>query len=308
MLNLLGGLVLRKGISILLVAVIVIIAAVYLFSNNGEKAIQPETKENTTDIVEKEKIKPVEQPDEQGKSFTFEPFTLTMTTDEKIEVGRTFEVEAALENTYNGPVTLSKGSKCTEEVTFTLIPFSEYAEGQPAPECKNSTEEVELKVGESISTKAELMADKDEPYILSAYFANIPLLKKVISIGSKDFDEANESLNVGALYLDVRAESTFKTGKPVYLTGTLSNKGENFIRMKENSCRHDLEFTVKVNNENVQLPGTYGPCEDDSRSFNLQAGDSMNGYSSFIPEKAGTYSVTVGHVNDIKVELEFDID
>ena len=299
-----GELVLRKGISLLLVAIVLIIAAVYIFSNSGKKVVEPETKEEISEVVDEGEVKS----DEQGESFTFEPFTLTMTTDEDIEVGKSFEVEAALENTYNGPVTLSKGSKCTEEVTFTLIPFSEYAEGQPAPECKDSTKEVELKVDESINTKAELIADKDEPYILSAYFATIPLLKKVIPIGSKDFDEANESHNVGTLFLDIRAEGTFKTGKPVYLTGTLANKGKNFIRMKENSCKHDFEFTAQVNNERIQIPGTYGPCEDDGRSFNLQAGDSMNGYSSFIPEKAGTYSVTVGHVNDIKVELKFNVD
>ena len=299
-----GELFLRKIISLLLVAIGLIIAAVYIFSDNGKKVVEPETKEKVSEVVEEEEVKP----DEQGESFTFEPFTLTMTTDENIEVGKSFEVEAMLKNTYTGPVTLSKGSKCTEEVTFSLIPFSEYVEGQPAPECNDSTEEVELKVGESINTKIGLKAEKDEPYILSAYFANMPLLKKVIPIGNKDFDEASDSNNVGGLYLDVRSEGTFKVGQPVYLTGTLSNKGENFIRMKENSCKHELEFTVTVNNEKVQLPGTYGPCEDDSRSFNLQAGDSMNGYSSFIPEIAGTYAVTVGHVNDIKVGLEFDIN
>ena len=299
-----GELVLRKGISLLLVAIVLIIAAVYIFSNSGKKVVEPEVKGNIPEVLDEDEVKP----GEQGESFTFEPFTLTMTTDKDIEVGKSFEVEAALENTYNGPVTLSKGSKCTEEVTFSLIPFSEYTEGQAAPECKDSTKEVELKVGESINTKAELIADKDEPYILSAYFATIPLFKKVIPIGSHDFDEANESHNVGTLFLDIRAASTFKVGKPVYLTGTLSNKGENFIRMKENSCKHDFEFTAQVNNENIEIPGSYGPCEDDGRSFNLQAGDSMNGYASFIPDKAGTYAVTVGHVNDIKVELEFDID
>lgn len=293
----------RKGISLLLVAMVLIIAAVYLFSNNNEKVVEPETKEKKTNVLEEEV-----KSDEKNDSFTFDPFTLTMTTEEDIELGTPFEVEAELKNTYTGPVTLTEGSKCTEEITFSLVPFSEYAEGQPAPKCKDSTKEVELKVHESLITMAAFTVDKDEPYILSAYFANIPLLKKVVREGSNNLEEISKSQNVGTLYLDVTAEGNFKTGEPIYLSGTLSNKGENFIRMKENSCKHDLEFTAKVNNEKVQLPGTYGPCEDDGRSFNLQVGDFLNGFSSFVPEKVGTYSVTVGHVNDVEVELEFDVD
>lgn len=280
-----------------------------MFWDSKKEVIEPDTNEKVSEVIEEEEVIEDEvKDDEQFESFTFDPFTLKMATVEGIEVGRSFEVEAELENTYNGPVTLSKGSKCTEEVTFMFIPFSEYAEGQSAPECKDSTEELELKVGESITTKAELVADKDEPYILSAYFANIPLLKKVVPMSNENFAEVSESHDVGSFSLDISAEGTFKTGEPVYLTSTLSNKGENFIRMKENSCKHDFEFTAKVNNEDIEIPGNYGPCEDDGRSFNLQAGDSMNGYASFIPEKAGTYTVNVGHVNDIMVELEFIID
>lgn len=304
MLRLLGGLVLRKALSIILVAVILIIATVYLFSNNDEKVIKPESNEKEFDIVEQEEVKP----DGQDNSFTFEPFTLTMTTDENIEVDKPFEVEGKLANTYTGPVTLPEGSKCTEEITYSFIPFSEYAEGQPAPECKDSAKEVVLQVNESITTNAEIVAEKDEPYILTGYFAGLPLLKKVIPIGSVNFDEKTESHNLGELYLDIKAEGSFKAGERIYISGTLLNKGENFIRMKEDSCNHDLKFTAKFNNENVKLPGTYGSCEDNERTFNLQAGDSLNGYTSFVPEESGTYLVTVSHVNDVEVELELDIE
>lgn len=304
MLKLLGGLVLRKVLSIILVVVIVIIATVYLFSNNDKKVSKPESNEKESDIVEQDEVKP----DAQDDSFTFEPFTLTMTSDENIEAGIPFEVEGELANTYNGPVTLPEGSKCTEEITYSFIPFSEYAEGQPAPECKDSTKEVVLKVNESITTNAEFVAEKDGPHILTGYFAGLPLLKKVIPTASVNFDERIASHNLGELYLDIKAEGSFKAGERVYLSGTLSNKGENFIRMKENSCNHNLKFTAKFNNEKVKLPGTYGPCEDNGRTFNLQAGDSLNGYTSFIPEESGTYLITVSHVNDVEVELEFDIE
>ena len=248
------------------------------------------------------------EPDTQNESFTFEPFTLSMATAENIEVGKPFEVEGKLENTYTGPVTLTDGSKCTEEITYSFIAFSEYAEGQPAPECKDSTKEVVLKVDESITTNAELVAAKAEPYILSGYFAGRPLLKKVLPADSADFDEKTASHNLGELFLEVKAQGSFKVGERIYLTGALTNKGENFIRLKENSCNFDLKFTAKWLDNNVILPGTYGPCEDNNRTFNLQAGDSLNGYTSFAPEEAGTYSVTVSHVNDVEVELEFDVE
>ena len=251
---------------------------------------------------EKEKV------EDTGDSFTFEPFTLSMTTDENIEMGKPFAVEASLKNTYNGPVTLTEGSKCTEEITFSFTPFNEYAEGQPAPECKDSTKDHVLKVGDSISTEAELTADEEGKYILTAYFANMPLVKKVISVGTTELDKKSASNNLGTLFLDVTAEGNFKIGETIYLTGTLSNKGENFIRMKENSCKQDIEISAKVDNEKIQLPGNYGPCEDDGRSFNLQSGDSINAFSSFTPEKAGTYSITVRHVNDVATVLEFDVE
>lgn len=311
---------LKKFISVLLIAILVI-GAVYLFTDSKKEIVKPTPEEKKTDVIEEEKeeeekeeVNEEETKDdeeiagEQVESFTFDPFTITMAKMEGIDVGEPFTVEAELKNTYNGPVTLAEGSKCTKEVTFTFVPFSEYEEGQSAPNCIDSTERVELKVGESMTTKAELIADKDEPYILSAYFANIPLLKKVVPVGNENLDEVTESDNVGSSHLDITAEGTFKTGQPVYLSTTLSNKGENFVRMKENSCKHDFEFIAKVNDDNINIPGNYGPCEDDGRSFNLQAGDSINGYASFVPEKAGTYTVTVSHVNDIMVELEFIVD
>jgi len=304
LLKLLGGIVLRKALSVIVVAFIVIIAAVYLFLNKEEKVIEPETVEKEADTVEQEEVKP----DNQNESFTFEPFTLSMATVENIEVGKPFEVEGKLENTYTGPVTLTEGSKCTEEITYSFIPFSEYAEGQPAPECKDSTKEVVLKVDESITTNAELVAEKDEPYILTGYFAGLPLLKKVLPADSADFDEKTASHNLGELFLEIKAQGSFKAGERIYLTAALTNKGENFIRLKENSCNFDLKFTAKSLNDNVILPGAYGPCEDNNRTFNLQAGDSLNGYTSFAPEEAGTYSVTVSHVNDVEVELDFDVE
>ena len=299
----------------MLLIAIIIIGAVYFFSDSKKEVVQPAPEEKETDVIKEEneeaevEVNEEEEiADEQLESFTFDPFTITMAKMDAIEVGEPFEIETELKNTYNGPVTLAKGSKCTEEVTFTFVPFSEYEEGQSAPDCKDSTERVELKVGESLTTKAELIAEKDEPYILSAYFANIPLLKKVIRVGDEKFDEVSVAENLGSSHLDLTAEGSFKVGQPVYLSSTLSNKGENFVRMKENSCKHDFEFTAKVMDENVSIPGNYGPCEDDGRSFNLQAGDSINGYASFIPEKAGTYTATVAHVNDIMVELEFTVD
>ena len=305
-----GELCLKKIISVLFgVALIITLVVVFSGEKEKEKVIEPETTEKKAEVSEVEVQSDEEEiTTDSEDSFTLEPFTLTLNTEELVEKGQSFEVEATLENTYNGPVTLREGSKCTEEVTFEFIPFSEYEEGQPAPECKDSTKDVELNVGESFVTTTELLADGEESYILSAYFANIPLLKKVITVGEHESNEQSASDNLGSLHLDVTADGNFKIGEAIYLTSTLSNKGDNYIRMKEDSCKHDFAFSAKVDNESVQIPGSYGPCEDDGQSFNLQAGDSMNGFASFIPEKAGTYSVTVSHVNDVKVELEFDVE
>ena len=212
-----------------------------------------------------------------------------------------------LTNTYTGPVTLPEGSKCTEEITYSFIPFSEYVEGQPAPECKDSTKEVVLNVNDSIMTNAEFIVEKDEPYILTGYFAGLPLLKKVITTESVSFDEKTATHNLGKLYLEIKAEGSFKAGDRIYISGTLSNKGENFIRMKENSCNHDLKFSPKSTNENVKLPGNYGPCEEDERTFNFQAGDSINGYTTFTPARKGKYMVKAHHVNNVQQFLSLKL-
>lgn len=305
-----GELFLKKMIS-LLFGIVLLTTIIVACSNSKEKVIEPETPENK-DSASEEVIQSEEKAEEviegNDDSFTLEPFTLTLNSEELIEKGQAFEVEAKLKNTYTGPVTLSAGSKCTEEVTLVLVPFHEYEEGQPAPECKDSTEEVELLVGESMVTSTEFTAEKEGFYILSAYFANFPLQHKVISVGHQELKEEKASNNLGSLHLDVTAEGSFKPGDMIYLTSKLSNKGDNYIRMNENSCKHDFEFSAKVDGEKVEIPGSYGPCEDDGHSFNLQAGDSMNGFASFTPEKAGTYQVKVGHINDIEVELEFVIE
>ena len=63
---------------------------------------------------------------------------------------------------------------------------------------------------------------------------------------------------------------------------------DNYISLHENSCQLDIEFKVTVDNEPVELPETYGPCEDVNRKFNLQAGDTINAYTTFTPAKKGS--------------------
>ncbi|MBO1912912.1 hypothetical protein J4G37_49920, partial [Microvirga sp. 3-52] len=131
-------------------------------------------------------------------SFTFEPFTLTMAVGEQLEADKPFEVEASLKNTYNGPVTLKAGSKCTEEVTLVLTPFEEYKEGQSPPQCKDLTEDIEVLVGDSLDTKAQFTAATDGKYIVSAYYANMPLVKKLVTVGTDEkFDVKESSSNLG---------------------------------------------------------------------------------------------------------------
>ena len=160
--------------------------------------------------------------EEAISSFTFEPFTLTMEVDNQVDAGKSFVVESSLKNTYNGPVTLKAGSKCTENVTLVLTPFEEYKEGQSPPECKDLTEDIEVLVGESLDTKAQFTAENDGKYIVTAYFANMPLVKKVVTIGtSKDFEVKEESSNLGSLQLNVLAEGEFQTGEPINVSGAL---------------------------------------------------------------------------------------
>ncbi|MBO1910058.1 hypothetical protein J4G37_35405, partial [Microvirga sp. 3-52] len=65
--------------------------------------------------------------------------------------------------------------------------------------------------------------------------------------------------------------------------------------------------TVTVDNEVIELPETYGPCEDANRKFNLQSGDTVNAYTTFTPVKKGKYIVKAHHVNNITTVHEFDV-
>ena len=165
-------------------------------------------------------------------------------------------------------------------------------------------------VGDSIDTKAQFTAEKDGKYIATAYFANMPLVKKAITVGNAEELEVKESSssNLGSLYLNLAAEGKFQTEEPIYLSGALSNTGDNYISLNENSCQLDIEFKVTVDNEPVELPETYGPCEDVNRKFNLQAGDTINAYTTFTPVIKGKYTVKAHHVNNVTTVLEFDVN
>ena len=311
----LWGIFLKKLITILVGIVVLIILGSFLFNNQDQTE---EPKKSTTETKSTEKANTDEskaeneakKPDEAVTSFTFEPFTLTMEVDNQVESGKPFEVEASLKNTYNGPVTLKAGSKCTEEVTLVLTPFEDYQEGQLPPECKDLTENVELLVGDSLDTKMQFTPEKDGKYIVTAYFANMPLVKKAITVGTVEELEEIESSssNLGSLHLNLAAEGKFQTGEPIYLAGALSNTGDNYISLNENSCQLDIEFKVTVDNTPVELPETYGPCEDVNRSFNLQAGDTINAYTTFTPSEKGKYTVKSYHVNNVTTVLEFDVN
>lgn len=291
----------------ILVIIALIVLGTFLFKNH-DQTNEPE--KSTTETTSNSEVESGETDTGNVKtdSFTFEPFTLTMEVDKQVEVGKPFEVEASLKNTYNGPVTLKTGSKCTEEVTLVLTPFEEYKEGQSPPECKDLTEDIEVLVGNSLDTKSQFTAEKDGKYIVSAYYANMPLVKKVVTVGTDaKFDVKESSSNLGSLQLNIIAESKFETGEPVYVSGALSNTGDNYISLNENSCQLDIEFTVTVDNEVIELPETYGPCEDANRKFNLQSGDTVNAYTAFTPVKKGKYTVRAYHVNNVSTVLEFDV-
>lgn len=291
----------------ILVIIALIVLGTFLFKNH-DQTNEPE--KSTTETTSNSEVESGETDTGNVKtdSFTFEPFTLTMEVDKQVEVGKPFEVEASLKNTYNGPVTLKTGSKCTEEVTLVLTPFEEYKEGQSPPECKDLTEDIEVLVGNSLDTKSQFTAEKDGKYIVSAYYANMPLVKKVVTVGTDaKFDVKESSSNLGSLQLNIIAESKFETGEPVYVSGALSNTGDNYISLNENSCQLDIEFTVTVDNEVIELPETYGPCKAANRKFNLQSGDTVNAYTAFTPVKKGKYTVKAYHVNNVSTVLEFDV-
>ena len=65
---------------------------------------------------------------------------------------------------------------------------------------------------------------------------------------------------------------------------------------------------MTVDNEPVELPKTYGPCEDVNRKFNLQAGDTINAYTTFTPARKGKYTVKAHHVNNVTTVLEFEVN
>ena len=293
--------------AILVTVILLIVLGTYFFENQDQTN---ESKKSTTETNSHEEANSEEKDAGNIKtdSFTFEPFTLTMEVENQEETGKPIEVEAALENTYNGPVTLKVGSKCTEEVTLVFTPFEEYKEGQSPPECKDLTEDIEVLVGDSLDSKAQFTAEKDGKYIVSAYFANMPLVKKVVTVGTAaEFDVKEAFSYLGSLQLKVVAEGEFETEEPIYVTGALSNTGENYIGLVENSCQFDIEFTVTVDNEAVELPETRGPCEDANRKFNLQSGDTINAYTTFTPVKKGKYTVKTYHVNNVTTALEFDV-
>jgi hypothetical protein len=294
----------------ILITVIALIVLGTFLSENSDQTNEPE--KSTTETSNKE-AEPGERDTGNGNvktdSFTFEPFTLTMEVDKQVKAGQPFVVEASLKNTYNGPVTLKTGSKCTEEVTLVLTPFEEYKEGQTPPECKDLTEDIEVLVGDSLDTKAQFTAEKDGKYIVSAYYANMPLVKKVVTVGTDaKFDVKESQSSLGSLQLNIIAESKFETGEPVYVSGALSNTGDNYISLNENSCQLDIEFTVTVDNEVIELPETYGPCKAANRKFNLQSGDTVNAYTAFTPVKKGKYTVKAYHVNNVTTVHEFDIE
>ena len=87
-----------------------------------------------------------------------------------------------------------------------------------------------------------------------------------------------------------------------------TNTGDNYISLKENSCQFDIEYTVTVDDEAIELPETHAPCEDANRKFNLQSGDTINAYTTFTPDKTGKYSVKAYHVNNVTTILEFDVN
>ncbi|QUW22672.1 hypothetical protein JSQ81_03565 [Sporosarcina sp. Marseille-Q4063] len=298
----------KKLIAILGTVIVLIVLGTFLFKNQ-DQSNEPEKTTTETNNNEETNSKETDNENAKSDSFTFEPFTLTMEVDDLVEAGKPFEVDASLKNTYNGPVTLKAGSKCTEEVTLVLTPFEEYQEDQSPPACTDLTKDIEVLVGDSLDTKAQFTAEKDGKYIVSAYFANMPLVKKVVTVGTAaNFDVKEESSNLGSLQLNVVAESKFEMGAPVYISSALSNMGDNYISLNENSCQLDIEFKVTVDNEVIELPETYGPCEDVNRKFNLQSGDTMNAYTTFIPDKKGKYTVKAHHVNNVTTILEFDVD
>ena len=298
----------KKLMVILVTVIVLIILGTFLFKNQDQTN---EPVNSTTETNSNIEANSEETDTENIKtdSFTFEPFTLTMEVENHEEIGKPIEVEATLENTYNGPVTLKEGSKCTEEVTLVLTPFEEYKEGQSPPECKDLTEDIEVLVGDSLDSKAQFTAEKDGKYIVSAYFANMPLVKKVVTVGTAaEFDVKEAFSYLGSLQLKVVAEGKFETEEPIYLSGALSNTGENYISLVENSCQFDIEFTVTVDNEAIDTPETHGPCEDANRKFNLQSGDTINAYTTFTPVKKGKYTVKTYHVNNLTTVLEFDVN
>ena len=305
----------KKLITVIIGVVVLIVLGSLLF-NSRDKTEKPNksiTETNSTEKTSNAELSnenEAEKSDETVTSFTFEPFTLTMEVDNQVEAGNSFEVDASLKNTYNGPVTLKAGSKCTEEVTLVLTPIEDYQEGQSPPECKDLTEDVEVLVGDSLDTKAQFTAEKDGKYIVTAYFANMPLIKKAITVGTADEFEVKESSssNLGSLQLNLAAEGKFQSEEPIYLSSALSNTGDNYISLNENSCQLDIEFKVTVDNEPVELPETYGPCEDVNRNFNLQAGDTINAYTTFTPTEKGKYTVKAYHVNNVTTVLEFDVN
>ena len=305
----------KKLITILIGVVALIVLGSFLF-NNQDQTEEPKESETETKSTENAKTdeenagNEAKKTDEAVTSFTFEPFTVELEVDNQVEARNPFEVEASLKNTYNGPVTLKAGSKCTEEVTLVLTAFEDYQEGQAPPECTDPTEDVEVLVGDSLDTKAQFTAEKDGKYIVTAYFANMPLVKKAITVGTAEELEVIESSssNLGSLYLNIAAEGNFQTEEPIYLSGALSNTGDNYISLNENSCQLDIEFKVTVDNEPVELPETYGPCEDVNRKFNLQAGNTINAYSTFTPAIKGKYTVKAHHVNNVTTVLEFDVN
>jgi hypothetical protein len=299
---------LKKLLAILGTAIVLIVLGTFLFKNQ-DQTNEPETSTTETNSNEEAVSGETDTGNVKTDSFTFEPFTLTVEADNQVEAGKPFGVEASLKNTYNGPVSLKAGSKCTEEVTLILTPFEEYKENQSPPECKDLTEDIEILVGDSLDTKAQFTADKDGKYIISAYYANMPLVKKVVTVGTDaNFDVQESSSNLGSLQLNIVAESKFETGEPIYISGSLSNTGDNYISLNENSCQLDIEFTVTLDNEVIELPETYGPCEAANRKFNLQSGDTVNAYTAFTPVKKGKYTVKAYHVNNVTTVHEFDIE
>ena len=302
----------KKILAILLSLAILIMLGTFLFNNQDTADSEKRTPDTEhAEDAESEEIEEGNQADNTeilADTFTFEPFTLSVEMDDNVEVGKPFEVSASLKNTYNGPVTLKSGSKCTKDVTLVLTPFEDYKENQTPPDCEDPTEDIEVLVGESLDTTAEFIAEHEGKYIVSAYFANMPLLKKAITVGNSALDVKDASSNLGSLSLNVVAEGEFKVGEPIFLSSALSNTGDNFIRLLENSCQLAIQFTVKANDKSVETPETFGPCQDENRKFNLQAGNTLNSYSSFLPEEKGTYSVKVFHINEVSTVLEFDVN